>query len=167
MQKILAKILNVKFDGILAIRSNLIMRKQIAPLLKEELEKDMKTILVNAVNTFIIKEVGISDRMYKILEKYPNRKIILTGANDKEMEKFGLNNIPYEVFTLKHNPEKTNPEYYKIMLKHFNLNSEDVIYFEHSQAAITSAQTVGIITHYYDQDKKDLSALEKFINENL
>ncbi len=37
-QKILEKILNVKFNGVLAEKPNLIMRKQIVPLLKEELE---------------------------------------------------------------------------------------------------------------------------------
>jgi len=37
-QKILEKILDIKFDGFVAEKSNLIMRKQIVPLLKEELE---------------------------------------------------------------------------------------------------------------------------------
>lgn len=36
-QKILEKLLDIKFDGVLAIRPNLIMRKQIVPLLKEDL----------------------------------------------------------------------------------------------------------------------------------
>ncbi|MDR0282560.1 MAG: hypothetical protein LBI53_04615 [Candidatus Peribacteria bacterium] len=55
--------------------------------------------------------------MYKLLEEYPNKKIILTGANNEEMEMFGLNNMPYSVFTLKHNPEKTDPTYYTTFLK--------------------------------------------------
>jgi len=38
-QKLLEKILDIKFNGSVAERPNLIMRKQIAPLLKEELEK--------------------------------------------------------------------------------------------------------------------------------
>ena len=38
-QKLLEDILDVKFDGNIAIRPNLIMRKQIVPLLKDELEK--------------------------------------------------------------------------------------------------------------------------------
>lgn len=39
LQKIIGKILNVKFNGFIAERQNIIMRKQIVPLLKEELEK--------------------------------------------------------------------------------------------------------------------------------
>jgi len=46
----------------------------------------MKTILVDAINAFIIKGEGILKEMHILLEKYPNRKIILTGANDGEME---------------------------------------------------------------------------------
>jgi len=38
-QKLLEKVLNVKFIGAIAERPNLIMRKQITPLLKDELEK--------------------------------------------------------------------------------------------------------------------------------
>jgi manganese-dependent inorganic pyrophosphatase len=38
-QKLLEKIFNIKFSGFVAERPNLIMRKQIVPLLKEELEK--------------------------------------------------------------------------------------------------------------------------------
>lgn len=79
----------------------------------------MKTILVDAVNTFVIKDKGIFEAMHNLLEEYPNRKIILTGANDEQMEAFGLNDMPYEVFTLKHRPEKTDPKYYEIMLKNF------------------------------------------------
>lgn len=127
----------------------------------------MKTILVDAINAFVLKDEGIFNEMYKMLEQYPNRKIILTGANDEQMEKFGLNDMPYEVFTLKHDPEKTNPNYFKIMLKHFNLSADDVVYFEHNEDAVKSAQSVGINTFHYDKDAKDVEALKKFIDEGL
>ena len=127
----------------------------------------MKTILVDAINAFILKDEGIFNEMYKMLEQFPNRKIILTGANDEQMEKFGLNDMPYEVFTLKHAPEKTDPQYFKIMLKHFNLSANDVVYFEHNEEAVKSAQSVGINTFHYDKDTKDVEALKKFIEESL
>lgn len=130
----------------------------------------MKTILVDAVYCFIIERNGkfeIFQDMYKLLEKYPNTKLILTGADDEGIKKYGLTNVPYEVFTLKHNPEKTNPEYYKILLKEYNLNKENIIYFEHSPEAVKSAQSVGINTFYYDSEKKDLEKLKKFLDNNL
>lgn len=127
----------------------------------------MKTILVDAINTFVIKGEGIFQEMFDLLEKYSNKKIILTNADDEQMEKFGLNNMPYEVFTLKHNPDKIDPKYYEIMLKHFDLSKDDVIYFEHNIDAIKSAQLVGIKTYHYDPDRKDLDDLKKFLDENL
>lgn len=41
------------------------------------------------------------------------------------------------------------------------------MYFEHNEDAVKSARSVGIATHHYDKDKKDLVGLKKFIDENL
>src|SRR3989304_9280279 len=101
----------------------------------------MKTILVDAVDAFVIEGKGIFKEMHDLLETYPNRKIILTGANDEQFKEFGLDKMPYEVFTLKHSPEKTDPKYYEIMLQHFGLDKDGVIYFEHNPEAVKSAQT--------------------------
>ena len=114
----------------------------------------------------LVDEIKFED-MYKLLEEYPSKKIVLTGANDEEYKKFGLEKVPYEIFTLKHNPEKSNPEYYRTLLKQFNLEPKDVIYFEHNKDAMKSAQSVGIQTYFYDKDKKDLEGLRKFIDDNL
>ena len=127
----------------------------------------MKTILIDAINAFVDKETGIFKEMYELLEKYSNPKIILTGANKEQMEKFGLDKMPYEVFTLEHNPEKTNPQYYETMLNNFGLEAKDVIYFEHDKISVKSAQAVGINTYHYDKKEKDLIALKDFIDQNL
>ncbi|OGM22107.1 hypothetical protein A2961_05040 [Candidatus Woesebacteria bacterium RIFCSPLOWO2_01_FULL_39_21] len=127
----------------------------------------MKTILVDAVDAFVIEGEGTFKEMQDLLETYPNRKIILTGANDEQFKLFGLDKMPYEVFTLKHNPEKTDPRYFKTLLKKFNLRAGEVVYFEHNPEAVKSAQSVGITSYYYDPDKKDLDSLKIFIDNNL
>jgi len=126
----------------------------------------MKTILVDAVDCFVVEGKGIFQEMHNLLESFPNRKVILTGANDEQLKEFGLDKMPYEVFTLKHNPEKTDPSYYKIMLKHFGLSNKDTIYFEHNPEAVKSAQSVGITSYHYDSEKKDLVELKNFLDEN-
>lgn len=129
--------------------------------------KRMKTILVDAVDTFVIEGEGIYKPLHELLEQYGNRKIVLTNANDAQMVEFGLTDLPYELFTLKHNPDKPDPTYFKTMLRHFGLNKDDVVYFEHNPEAVKSAQSVGITSHYYDPEKKDLTALKAFLDGNL
>ena len=130
----------------------------------------MKTILVDAVDAFVIRNENgfvIFEPMRKMLDEFPNTKIILTGANDEQFVQFGLDKMPYEVFTLKHNPEKTNPEYYRIMLKQFNLLPEAVVSFEHNADAVKSAESVGIKTNYWDNEKRQLEELRRFLEENV
>ena len=133
----------------------------------DSLKTFMKTILVDAVDCFISAEGEIFKEMHDLLETYQNRKIILTGANDEQFKKFGLDKMPYEVFTLKHNPEKTDSKYYELMLEHFRLGKDDVIYFEHNPKAVESARSIGIISYFYDNDKKDLYTLKQFLDKNL
>lgn len=126
-----------------------------------------KTILVDAVNTFVIENGQVFKEMKKLLEKYQNKKIILTNANKEEKKKFGLTNLPYPLFSLDHNPDKINPEYFRKMLVKFELTKDNVVYFEHNLQAVKSAQSVGINSYHYDDKKRDLSSLEKFLDENL
>ena len=127
----------------------------------------MKTILVDAVGAFVIEGQSIYEPMFDLLETYPNKKIILTGANDEQMDIFGLRDLPYELFTLKHNPEKTDKNYFEQLLEKYTLKADDVMYFEHNPEAVKSAQSVGIISYYYDPDLKDMSALKEFLDNNL
>jgi len=127
----------------------------------------MRTILVDAVYCFVSDTGEIFEEMHELLETYPNRKILMTGADDKQFKKWRLDTMPYSAFTLKHKPEKTDPSYYKKMLGHFGLKPDEVIYFEHNPDAVKSAQSVGINSYFFDNDKKDLDALKKFLDNNL
>lgn len=127
----------------------------------------MKTILVDAIDCLCYKDKTIFQEMYELLESYPNKKIILTGANDDQFKQFGLNAMPYEVFTLKHNPEKTDSSYYQQMLTHFALRANDVVYVEHNLDAVKSAQSIGINSYYYDNERKDIGGVRLFLDNNL
>lgn len=130
----------------------------------------MKTILVDAAYTFTIEKEGkfeIFQEMYDLLETYPNKKIVLSGADDDKIKVYALDNLPYEFFTLKHNPEKTDPKYFEILLEKFGLDKDDVVYFEHNMNAVKSAESVGIKSYFYDNDKKDLESLKNFLDENI
>ena len=83
------------------------------------------------------------------------------------INKWNLDKMPYPVFTLKHNPEKTEPEYFKKLLEHLKLSKSDVVYFEHNPDAVKSAESIGIVTYHYDENKKNLGLLKKFLDKNL
>ena len=127
----------------------------------------MKTILVDAINGLVLEDGSILAPMHKLLETYPNNKLVLTGANDEQFEHFKLDQVPYEVFTLKHNPEKTDPQYFKILLEKYGLKANDAIYFEHNAEAVNAAKLMGIATYFYDHTKEDMEALKQFLDENL
>ncbi len=130
----------------------------------------MKTILVDAAYCFTIEKAGqfeIFKEMYELLETYPNKKIVLSGADDDKIKFYALDNLPYEFFTLKHNPEKIDPKYYEILLEKYGLDKDDVVYFEHNMDAVKSAESIGIKSYFYDNDKKDLESLKNFLDENL
>jgi HAD superfamily hydrolase (TIGR01509 family) len=131
----------------------------------------MKTILVDAVYTAIIENESGDfvkfDEMFELLDKYENHKIIVTNADDDGIIQYGLDKVPYPVFTLKHNPNKLNPVYFETLLTEYGLEPEDAIYFEHNPEAIESAESVGITCYLYDNEAKDLDALKNFLDENL
>lgn len=131
----------------------------------------MKTILVDGAHTFLIEIDGIFgkfEEMHDLLKSFPNKKIIVTNATkENEFEKYGLNKVSCDVFTLEHKPNKTDPKYFEVLLERFGLEKDDVVYFEHSPEAVESARSVGINTYHYDSEKRDLVALKKFLVENL
>ncbi len=125
-----------------------------------------KTILVDAWNTLVTKD-GIFKELQNLLEEFPNRKIIVTNANEEERVKYGIVNMPYEVFSLAHKPDKTDPEFFKKLLKHFSLTSDQVVYFEHNPEAVRSAQSIGIKAFNYNKDTRDLMNVRTFLKSSL
>ncbi len=127
----------------------------------------MKTILVDAVDTFVSDNGEIFEDLKELLDSFENRKIILTGAPYTKFPVYNLDKMPYEVFTLEQNPPKTDSEYYERMLEHFGLSVDDVVYFEHNVDAVESARSVRIKTYHYDKEKRDLVGLREFLDGSL
>ncbi len=127
----------------------------------------MKTILVDAVFTLVSETGVIYEDVHQLLEQYPNKKIIVTNAASDKYEEYGLNRVPYEVFTLSHDPEKTDPSFFSKFLEYFALQPNEVVYFEHNPDAVKSAQSVGIASYHFDDKVRDIESLKQFLNENL
>jgi HAD superfamily hydrolase (TIGR01509 family) len=126
----------------------------------------MKTILVDAVNTFVV-DGSINTDLQAMLDTFVNPKIIVTNANADEQVTYGLVDMPYEMFTLSHSPNKPDPLYFETLLEQYNLDAHDVIYFEHNPDAVKSAQSIGIITMQYDHVNRDIGTVKVFLESNL
>lgn len=126
----------------------------------------MKTILVDAWNTFVLKE-GINVEMRAMLDAFPNPKIIVTNANADQMVELGIIDMPYEVYTLAHQPDKTDPGYFVKMFADKGLAIADVVYFEHNPEAVEAARSLGITAFWYDKDLKDVAAVKQFLEGHL
>ncbi len=105
--------------------------------------------------------------MFEMLESFQNPKIIVTNANPEERIKLGIVDMPYPVFSLNHEPDKTNPVYFERMLSYFELTANDVLYFEHNSLAVEAAKSLDIHVFLYDKDKKDIKAVKLFLQDNL
>jgi HAD superfamily hydrolase (TIGR01509 family) len=129
------------------------------------MENKQKTILVDAMNTLVV-DGQVDQEMKKILDGFSNRKIILTNANP-EQQAAGLKDMPYEMFSLDHNPNKADGGYYEKMLETCELRPEDCIYFEHNQKAVDMAKETGINSYYFNLNERNLKKLEEFLKDNL
>jgi FMN phosphatase YigB (HAD superfamily) len=127
----------------------------------------MKTILVDAMGAYVYEGEGVYQPLHELLESYPNKKIVLTMAPDDLMKKWGLDTLPYDVFTSRLDPKKVDPLYYEHVLSEYKLAPSDVVYCEHDKLAVESARSLGIVTHWYDSDARDLDALKAFLDKNL
>lgn len=126
----------------------------------------MKTILVDAWNTFVTED-GIDLELQQLLDSFPNPKIIVTNASEDEKVAFGMVDMPYPVFSLAHKPNKTEPKYFKKLLSTFDLTVKDVVYFEHNKEAVASAVSLEISTYWLDPKIKDLQKLLQFLKKSL
>lgn len=124
----------------------------------------MKTILVDAVHCLLIKGRGINKELFELLEEWPNRKLLLTNATEDKMKALGFEEVSYEVFTLNREPPKTNPEYFRRMLKHYGFKPGEVLYIEHNEEVVNTASSLGIQTHLYNGDLKEVKV---FLDANL
>lgn len=127
----------------------------------------MKTILVDAIHVLLSEGGVLNADMYQLLESYPNPKIVVTGANKEQAQKYGLDRCPYPVFTCEHNPEKSEPEYFKILMREYQLKATDIVYFDHTPQAISSAGRVGISTFLFNAEVNDILALKAFLDSQV
>jgi hypothetical protein len=103
----------------------------------------MKTILVDAINGLILEDGTIFQEMYEMLETYPNPKLVLTGANDEQFEKFNLKSE--DVIYFEHNVDAMKSAE-SIGIKSY--------FYDHTKA------NVAALKEFIDSASKDSNSLD-------
>ncbi|MEK6824531.1 MAG: HAD-IA family hydrolase, partial [Nanoarchaeota archaeon] len=128
-----------------------------------EYEKvQIKAILADAISTLIDKEGKLNEGLAKSLESTEREIIVVTNANPNEI-KSKLGRYNFKIFSLLKIPDKANPDYFKQLLKKYNLQPREVIYFDHKKENIESAGKLGIASELYEDNKQ----IKKWIENNL
>jgi FMN phosphatase YigB (HAD superfamily) len=122
-------------------------------------------ILVDAWNT-LVTEDGINNQMLSLLNQYETRKVIVTNATEEEKIKLGIVEMPYPVFSLAHQPNKTDPIYFTRLLSYLSVTYKEVIYFDHNPKACEAAISLGIKTHFHSKGA-NLIHLVAFLDKYL
>jgi FMN phosphatase YigB (HAD superfamily) len=56
--------------------------------------------------------------------------------------KFELVDLPYDMYSMEHEPDKTDELYFKSLLEKFNLQAQEVVYFEHNLESVAAASSL-------------------------
>ncbi len=121
----------------------------------------IKAILVDAISCLIGKESGLDKELAELL-KNTNKKIVVVTNADINYIKNKLENYNFDVFSLNKNPDKSNPGYFKKLLDKYQFKAGEVIYFDHMNENIKSAESFGIKSILY----KNNNQIRKFIEDN-
>jgi len=135
-----------------------------------EYEKDKRIILADGMNCIYNKDFKLNKGLLEIINSF-NTHTLLTVNGFKEK---GLNliknfdpdrNTNWQVFSLEERGiKKENPDYFRKLIKTFDLVPEEIIYFDHKKENIETAKKAGIKNSVQYQNPLQI---KKFIEKNL
>lgn len=122
-----------------------------------------KTILVDGMHCLYSDKFEINEELLQTISNFNARKILVVNGYKKEAEEL-LNAHGYEVFCLQEDGlKKDQPEFFLKLLAKYSLKPEEVIYFDHLDANVDSAKSVGITSELYTEVPKT----KQFIEQNF
>lgn len=111
--------------------------------------KKEKIILLDGMHCLFDENFVVHKEIEHGIKSFGSRVIIITNAPKEKMIKI-TEETGFEVVTYENNPNKTNPEFFEIMLQEKNINAEDCIYLDHLQDNLDSAEFAGITGVLYE-----------------
>ncbi|MEK6817191.1 MAG: alanine--tRNA ligase-related protein, partial [Nanoarchaeota archaeon] len=134
-----------------------------------EYKKINRLILVDGMHCLYDKNFEINKDLLDLINKFNTHTVLtVNGFREKGLnlvKNYDKNYDPnWEAFSLEEKEiKKDNPEYFKELLKTFNLVPEEVIYFDHDKKNVEIAKNLDILSINYS----DNESTKKFIGDNL
>ena len=134
-----------------------------------EYNKDKRIILVDGMHCLYDENFNLNQELLEAVNSF-NSHYILVGNKFREKGYNLVKNYSsgqdtnWKAFSLEEKEiKKDNPEYFKEIIKKFNLVPEEIIYFDHDKTNIETAKKLGILSQHYI----DIKQVKKFIEENF
>jgi len=134
-----------------------------------EYNKDKRIILVDGRYCLYDEDFNLNKELLEMINSF-NTHTILTVNGFRER---GCNLIKnydpsrdtnWKAFSLEEKGiKKEDPEYFKKLIRKFNLIPEEIIYFDHDKKNVETAKKLGILSKHYTNVK----TIKKFIEDNL
>jgi alanyl-tRNA synthetase len=131
--------------------------------------KDKRLILVDGMHCLYDKDFKLNKELLELINSLNTHSILVVnnfrekGSNLVKSQSPGRD-TNWEAFSLEEKGiKKDNQEYFKILLKKFNLVPKEIMYFDHDKNNIQTAEKLGILSNHYT----DIKSTKKFIEDNL
>jgi HAD superfamily hydrolase (TIGR01509 family) len=112
--------------------------------------KKEKIILLDGMHCLFDENFVVNKDVEHGVKSFGSRVIIITNAPKEKMVKIS-EETGFEVVTYENNPNKTNPEFFEIMLQERWISAEDCIYIDHLKDNLDSAEFAGIRGILYEK----------------
>ena len=134
-----------------------------------EYKKVNRLILVDGMHCLYDENFNINKELLGLINNL-NTHTVLTVNGFREK---GLNLVKnydknydtnWEAFSLEEKKiKKDSSEYFEVLLKKFNLEAEEVMYFDHDKNNVETAKKLGILSKHYT----DIKSIKNFVEDNL
>jgi FMN phosphatase YigB (HAD superfamily) len=124
-----------------------------------------RTILADGMHTIYDRNFNINKELLEIIDFFDTKKILVVNGFREKGKEVLKNSSITEAFSLEEKQiKKENPEFFEVLLSRFDLKPKDLIYFDHDENNVKSAESVGIISRHYTNNNEEI---KDFIGENL
>jgi len=133
--------------------------------------KDRRLILVDGMDCLYDENFKINKELLQMINSFNTHTILtVNGFREKGIKLVknydSARDTNWEAFSLEEKGiMKDNHEYFKVLLKRFNLEAEEVIYIDHSQENLEGAKKSGIDKTILF--KNNIKEIKNFIENNL